>query len=540
MILRRLTCLFLFSIFLQMANGQLQSHYEDYAYSPFDRVVYQPGVNIHSSFRQYRMDELNELTNVDSLLYDGLRVPSGRLNFWKRIFHDDLLQLDKDDINIVVNPLFNFEGGKENVEGITTYTNTRGLYIKGNIGKHLHFYTDFVENQAVVPNYIDEFARELNVMPGQGQRKNYSTNGHDYAQATGYIAFDFAKYFSFQLGNGKHFIGDGHRSLLLSDVAFSYPYVKLSADFWKVRYQVIYNKMLNYDKAKDGKDYRYPGKYGVFQYLDFNIGKRASLGLFASVVYAEQDTTGYRGFDMHYLNPVAFLRPVEYAIGSPDNVTMGFNGKYIAAKWLTFYGQFVLGEFKANEVFGGTQWWANKQGYQLGARTFNLFGINNLDVQVEYNQVRPYTYSHYTSIYAYGHYQQPLAHVLGANFKEVFGILKYRYRRWMLKAELMATEYGDDFGDGVSWGKDVFMPNTQRPLDENDRPREYGHYIGQGLNTSVYNADVNVSFLINPRNMFNVTAGARIRKQTNDERTLDTQHFYFAIRTSIKSIYNNF
>ncbi len=526
--------LFLLGLLLvQNAMTQLQSHYEDFNYSPFDRYVYKPGSEFHTSVRQYRMDQLNQVVNTDSVLYDGLKVPSGHLNFWKRIFHDDLFQLKKDDINIVVNPIFNFEGGQETVDGLTTYTNTRGLFIKGNIGKHFHFYTDFVENQAVVPNYIDQFARQTEVMPGQGQRKEYGTNGHDFSQVTGYISFNFAKYFNFQLGNGKHFWGDGHRSLLLSDVSYSYPYVKLTADFWKIKYTVIYNKMLQYDKAKDAVDYRYPGKYGVFQYLDWNIGKRASLGFFASVVYAEQDSTGYRGFDMHYLNPVAFLRPVEYSLGSPDNVTMGFNAKFIAAKWLTFYGQFVMGEFKADEVFSGSKWWANKQGYQVGLKTFDLFGIKNLDVQMEYNQVRPYTYSHYTTMYAYGHYQQPLAHLLGANFKEGYGVIRYRHRRLMFKAELMTAMYGEDFDDDVSWGKDVLKPNTQRPYD-------YGHVIGQGLRTNVYNADMNVSYLINPRNMFNVFAGMRLRELTNDQRTEETQHFYFGIRTSLKALYNNF
>ncbi|MCU4162970.1 hypothetical protein [Carboxylicivirga caseinilyticus] len=520
--------------------AQLQSHYEDYQYSPFERYVYQPGSNLHTSVRQYRLDELNKVFNTDSVLYDGLRVPSGELNFWKRIFHDDLIQLKKDDIRIVINPLFNFEYGKENVEGKTTYTNTRGLFIEGNIGKHVHFYTDFIETQAVVPNYIDAFANEYDIMPGWGKRKNYAENGHDFANVTAYVAFDLAKYFSLQVGNGKHFFGDGHRSMLLSDVAFSYPYVKLTADFWKIEYTVLYNKMLQYDETKVPNDYRFPGKYGVFQYLDLNIGKRASLGLFASVVYAEQDTTGYRGFDWHYLNPVAFMRPVEYALGSPDNVTLGFNARYIAARWLTFYGQFVLGEFKADEVFGGTQWWANKNGFQLGLKTFDLFGIKKLDLQAEYNQARPYLYSHYTSIYANSHYRQPLAHILGANFREGFALLKYRHRRWMFKAELMTAMYGEDYGDGVSWGKNVIVDSNNRPTDENGRYIEYGHYIGQGLRTNVYNADINISYLINPRNMFNLVAGARLRKLTNDEQIEETQHFYFGVRTSIKSIYNNF
>ncbi|MCT4646662.1 MAG: hypothetical protein N4A74_16860 [Carboxylicivirga sp.] len=517
----------------QYVMSQAVSHYENPYYSPFERYVYKPGTNFHTSIRQYRMDQLNAIVNTDSVLYDGLKVPEGHLNLWKRLLHDDLFTLDKGDVNIVVNPIFNFEGGRENNEGINTWTNSRGLYIKGNIGKHLYFYTDFVENQAVLPNYLDAFANKTNMMPGEGQRKNFGSNGHDYAQATGYIAFNFAKYFNLQVGNGKQFIGDGHRSLLLSDGAFSYPYVKLTADFWNIKYMVMWNKMLNYDEVADQTDFRYPGKYSVQQYLDWNITKRFSLGLYANVVYAEQDTSGYRGFDIHYLNPVNFFRPVEYNLGSPDNVTMGFNTRYIAADWLTLYGQFVLGEFKFDEVFSGEKWWANKHGFQIGARTFDLFGIEKLDLQLEYNQVRPYTYSHYTSIYSYSHMGQPIAHVLGANFREGLAILKYRKNRWLFKAELMATTYGDDFGDGVSWGKDVLMPNTERPFD-------HGHTIGQGLETNVYNADVNVSYLINSRNMFNIVAGARIRKLKNDNDTMDTQHFYFGVRTSLKALYHNF
>ena len=102
-----------------------------------------------------------------------------------------------------------------------------------------------------------------------------------------------------------------------------------------------------------------------------------------------------------------------------------------------------------------------------------------------------------------------MAHLLGANFKEVVGVLRYRHRRIMFKGELMAAQYGEDFGDGVSWGKDVLMPNTARPYD-------YGHYIKQGLSTDVYNAEVSLSYLVNPRNMFNAFVSYRVRQLTND------------------------
>ncbi len=526
-----LISVFLFSCGLLFS--QEYNQYENFDYSPYTRYLYKPGTNFHTSVRNYRMDEVEKIVNTDSVLYDGLKIPAGKLNFWKRIVHDDLFRWKSDDIKILINPLFNFGGGYETDDGRWTYTNTRGVFVKGNIGKYFSFYTDFVENQATFPNYVDEFAREYNIVPGQGKRKDYKETGHDYAQATGYVSFNMAKYFNLQLGYGKNFIGDGYRSLIMSDVAFSYPYLKFTTTFWKIKYMFLWNKMLNLERDVSLGDTRYPVKYSANHYLDWNIGKRFSMGLFVNVVWAQQDTVGYRGVDFSYLIPGVFVRPVEYSNGSPDNVTMALNLKYIVAKQLTVYGQFVMGEFKADEVFSGEKWWANKHGFQIGLKTFDLFNVKNLDIQAEYNQVRPYTYSHYTSIYSYAHYNQPMAHLLGANFSEGLFIARYRYRRLMFKAQMVKSMYGDDYGDGVSWGKNVLMPNTQRPSD-------YGIYIGQGLKTNVFYTDMSVSFLVNPRNMWNVVAGVQLRNLENEQRTQNTNYFYFGVRTSLKNLYYDF
>jgi hypothetical protein len=60
-------------------------------------------------------------------------------------------------------------------------------------------------------------------------------------------------------------------------------------------------------------------------------------------------------------------------------------------------------------------------GLQLGAKYINALGIKNLDLQLEYNRVRPFTYSHRDSVANYTHYNQPMAHPLGANFSETIG-----------------------------------------------------------------------------------------------------------------------
>jgi hypothetical protein len=61
----------------------------------------------------------------------------------------------------------------------------------------------------------------------------------------------------------------------------------------------------NNTRLGDGK------KWGAFQYLDWNVTNKLSIGFFQSVVWAAQDDAGKRGFDFSYISPIIFIRPVE-------------------------------------------------------------------------------------------------------------------------------------------------------------------------------------------------------------------------------------
>lgn len=518
-------------------EAQRYSIYDNQQYNSIEKELYRPGTNFHTSVKSYRLDQINKITNFDSILYNEIKIPLGKLNFWKRLFHDDVLKWKQqnEDINIVINPLFNIETGKESIDGKNTFVNTRGLFIEGNIGKNFAFYADLYENQGTFPNYIDSFAHTMNVLPGQGKPNRVASRSvFDYSQATGYISYNAGKYFNFQLGHGKNFIGDGYRSLLLSDVPFSYPFFKFTTDFCKVKYQILWASLTHLERKNESIDTRYPVKYGVFHYLDWNIGNRLSLGLFESVIWAAEDSTGhYRGFDWHYANPFVFFRPVEYSAGSPDNVNIGLNTKYIASKWLTFYGQIMFDEFRTSELFAKEQWWANKYGYQLGFKTFDLFGAKHLNIKMEYNRVRPFTYSHGNVLNSYGHYNQSLAHPLGANFSELVSILNYRYKRWFIRGEIMIANYGKDYQDSISYGKEIFKSNDLRFSD-------YNNTVGQGLKTDLYIMEASLSYLINSRNNFNIAAGIRIRNESNELETNKTNFIWFAVRTSLRNLYYDF
>jgi len=71
-------------------------------------------------------------------------------------------------------------------------------------------------------------------------------------------------------------------------------------------------------------------------------------------------------------------------------------------------------------------YWANKQALQLGLKSIDVLGVPNLDIQGEVNLVRPFVYTSKDNYSSYTHYNQALAHPLGANFKEIIGIVKYQ------------------------------------------------------------------------------------------------------------------
>ena len=53
------------------------------------------------------------------------------------------------------------------------------------------------------------------------------------------LTFTPNKFIDLQLGYGRNFIGDGYRSILMSDGASPYPFFKLKTTFWKIKYTNI-------------------------------------------------------------------------------------------------------------------------------------------------------------------------------------------------------------------------------------------------------------------------------------------------------------
>ena len=286
-----------------------------------------------------------------------------------------------------------------------------------------------------------------------------------YTDLRGRISYTPNHIFNFQVGLDHNFIGEGSRSMLLSDYGTPYPFGQIRMRFWRVEYSVLYQFM----REKDNN--RWEGKFISSHHLSFNAAKWLNFGLFETVIFQPKDTLLNRGFDAEYLNPFIFYRPQEYSLGSSDNVLLGVE---LNAFWKshTLYGQFILDEFFLAEIKAKSGWWANKYGGQFGIKGRFSHGENNFFYRVEYNFARPYTYSHLSEELNYGNQGTTLSHPYGSNFMEILG--EFKWQRKKLFGKVFANYFllGAD-KDGFNYGGNIYESYVNRPF-------EYGHYIGQG------------------------------------------------------------
>ena len=513
--------------------------------SDINKVLYTKDPNIHTSFKPILNSNLSFAS--DSVIGSNYQSTYKKW-YLRKTFSEHLIVLEGDDYKVIASPIINLSKGKELIDSKNTFTNSRGYLIEGDLGKKISFSTSFVENQAIFPNYLDESIRKNNVVPGQGYARDFKETGFDYAMSSGYVTYRPNNMFAVQFGHGKNFIGDGYRSLLLSDNTFNYPYLKIQTTFWKVQYTNLYAELMdiNYFATHGLPNWDqmgYPKKYMSAHYLSLNATKKLNISLYEAVIWRMNHAPGSSGFDVNYLNPIAMLRPIEFSVNSPDNVLVGVNTKYTFESSY-MYGQLVLDEFSINDLRANDGFWANKIGYQLGYKIFDPFNIDRLTLQTEYNYVRPYTYAHHNPQQNYAHYNQPLAHPLGANFSELLFMANYKWKRFEIDAKIMFAKYGGDFkGDTVSYGSNVYFSTGNYAQEAglvgmgSGRPSDYGIEMYQGNLTTIDCKSLNVSYIINPYTNLKINVGLTFRNSHNDDEDEKTQFINFGIMSDLFNHY---
>jgi len=512
-------------------------------YSLFDPAMNQIGTNTHTAQKPFIYNEVNKYYNFTE---QNDKLLTGKSSWFGRKFWDEhMVTLKGKDYWLTLDPGVDLQAGKDLDTEVDTYNNTRLVYTQGGIGKQINFFAVVYESQGRFADYFNRFARERRpdggnpaIIPGRGIAKLHKEDSFDYPIATGQISFTPSEHFNLQLGHGKNFIGDGYRSLLLSDNASPYPYFKINTTFWKLKYTNTWMSLRDV-RSEVTADGSFRTKYMANHYLSYNVTKRLNVGLFESVIW-ENDND--RGFDLNFINPVIFYRAIEFSTGSRGgNALIGLSAKYKFTNRVNAYAQLIIDEFSSGDVFGGNGSYKNKTGYQLGAKYYDAFGIKSLYLQAEYNRVRPFTYSHNTVVLNYGHNNQSMAHTLGANFSEFIAIARYQRGRIFGDVKVIVAQRGFEFNtadDSFFYGGSIYGTEDNRVADD-------GNDLAQGNTTDFLHAELQAGYLINPATNLKIYGSVILRDFTPMENTEvnfenNTTWVNFGIRTDLFNWYNDF
>jgi hypothetical protein len=515
-----------------------------------EKKIQQDSMALCSCFKPYIITPVHsQKDKTRSLLY-------------RKIKQESLLIVNDtaDKFYLTVDPLFNFESGKDLMDtvGKEVYKNTRGFLVRGHIGEKFAFESSFYENQATYVNYIDQYIvntnkvfpqtsnYNYNVIPGQGRAKEFKTSallrkagfkekGYDYAMASGYISYSPIKLLNIQVGHGKHFVGDGYRSLLLSDNAFNYPYARITTTFKNIQYTNLYTSFMNLtsggDKIPPSTERLFQKKIGSFQLLSASFWKRLNIGIFQGMIWEGADSTNRQHVNFNTFDPVIGINALSYGLHHKNNVLLGLTLKLKISHSISIYGQYMLDDLNRKDKLGDVR---NKYGYQAGLKYMDVFTIKNLMLQGEYNTVRPYAYASGNPEQSYTHYNQALAHPLGANFNEVIGILNYRVYDFFTEIKINYVIKGTD-SLFTNFGGNIFNTDTHTSV-----PTGRQMHTTQGVSTTIMYQDIHIGYLINPVTNLNIVIGLSNRMEEVQGKTANTQFVYVGLRTSLANFYYDF
>jgi hypothetical protein len=433
------------------------------------------------------------------------------------VFYKHLIAIEpkKENFKLRLDPLLNIEPGKDLAahSSENLYTNTRGFIASGYIGGKIYFETLLAENQSMFPDYINANVKATAVVPGQGRWKNFKVTGYDYAFSSGFVSIQALKSLNIQLGHGKQKIGNGYRSLLLSDNAFNYPYARITQQWFKgrVQYNNLYAVLMNLEpaatKQNPNTERLYQKKAAAFQYLSVNVTKSINLGFFQGLIWQAGDEQNRQHLSWEYFNPLIYSNLLAYGLNNKNNLLIGADLKLKLSNTFNVYGQLMADELN-NSLKQGNAW-----GVQGGFNYFNCFGVNNLFLQGEINFASETSYLSplgSTTNQSYSHYNQNLASVPFGG-RELLFIADYKWKRLFVNMKCNFQVYQN-------------------------------FYAVSPYNTSLYGAKI--GYTINHAYNLNIHVGINYRMQNfytfNPSKKLETNYIYIGLKTSLYNLYYDF
>jgi hypothetical protein len=185
------------------------------------------------------------------------------------------------------------------------------------------------------------------------------------------------------------------------------------------------------------------------------------------------------------------------------------------------------------EVLDGRGWWANKYGIQIGAKAIEPFKCKGLFIQSEFNVVRPFTYSHGSTLQNYAHLNQPLAHPIGANFWESISLIRYQLKNFIVSNQFNVALYGTDSSSALSYGGNIYQSYR-------NRAQEYYNRIGQGVSNHLVYNKFSISWCMDKAINLRIEL-AHVYRHITSQIGSNTEHFItIGIKTNLWNSYTDY
>lgn len=442
--------IFVLSSFVPAAFGQqglipLHSFYKDQLFSNKSSLSYNEGSFLPVSVSDYDLTEL--IKDSSKQYYTATHI----------LFQKHLIDVKGKDFHLKISPAIDFSYGQDLSDTIsrTLFQNTRGVYVEGDLFKNFSFSTALYENQSRNTNYETsyytsngEFYPQADstylsqnaFIPGATRTKPFKGDGFDYAYAVGYFVYRPFKFLRITAGNNAQFVGDGYRSMLLSDNSSSFPYYRID---WRIssKFNFTYlrgrNSNLLRKPASSSVESYYETKGYSVNYLTYKPTSKISVSLFESGNWNRGDSLTSKYSHPLYYNPIPFISGALLNGKNEVSSLLGLNLSYQFAKMHRAYGQFALNDFDGEKI-----------AFQLGYRGYNYFGLKDFMLQLEYNYAAENTYENDNRRLNNTHFNLPMAHVKGSGFQEVLLRSNYEWKRLYvnLSVVLIMTSNHSDKG----------------------------------------------------------------------------------------------
>lgn len=442
------------------------------------------------------------------------------------LFKKHLFEARGEDFYITISPIADLRRGRDRADTNvrTLFQNTRGVFVEGDLLKNFSFSTIFFENQARFTQYesvyysavgelypnqtTGKYGTQNAVIPGAARTKPFKGDAFDYAYAQGNIEYRVHPSLILNAGNTPMFVGDGYRSILLSDNSTGTPFFRADLKILNnLRFTYLRSRLLNLMRkpvSTTVEAYYEPKSLGV-NYLSWQPYQKLTVSLFESTVWSKGDSITARRMNPLLLNPLPLLSGLLVPSDEISSVT-GLNLSWILNSQHRVYGQWALTGFDVK-----------KQAWQVGYRGFSFFGLPDLMLQLEYNDVSSGMYTAANRRLNYVNYNLPLAHPRGNGFREILLRTNYEWKRTYIDLAVF-----------------IFMLKDHSQLDLLPVEKPVDRQTG-----TLFNQQVEIGYRFNRKMNLSVFAHYLYRNEHFGDQHM-TSAFSVGFRTAINNHYNDF